>query len=93
MTRILGKLGTGVGYAIVVVLVLASAVGLIMDEIVVFNGLAGLGAAIALVIFPATLIGAPLYAGLHDGNWLPAIFSWVPAAIFAIINMIGGGDD
>jgi hypothetical protein len=43
------------------------------------------GAVAALVLFPATLLLLPVYAGLATGYWLPALVTYVPQSTILVL--------
>jgi hypothetical protein len=46
------------------------------------------GAFLGLFVFPATYSIVPIYAGIADGYWLPAIVCYSPIALMMLLGLV-----
>lgn len=66
--------------------------GFILTIQYISNSFGGVAAALSVVLFPIAFSIAPLYAGLVDGYWTPALVSYSPVILYmATVAMFGAG--
>jgi hypothetical protein len=67
-------------------------VAMILDIVFAFQHWGAAGVVGGVVVFPATLLLLPAYAGLTAGYWLPALVTYIPqAAILILFGVIALG--
>ena len=64
-------------------------IGLFVIFSVVYSAFGLLGVLIGIFIFPVTILLIPIYAIINSGNWLPALFAYLPFIIGALLSAKG----
>lgn len=68
-------------------------IGLFVIFSVVYSAFGLLGVLIGMFIFPVTIFLTPIYAIINSGNWLPALFAYLPVIIISLLSAKGNSKD